>query len=44
MKGSVEDNTLIIIKKPKTIYFYFPEKLDNSLKHEIDFIIKTMTF
>ena len=37
----VKDNKLVIITEPKTIHhFDLPEKVDNKLNHEIDFIIK----
>ena len=37
----MEEN-MIVIKDPKTFYFYFdwPKDVDENLKHEIEFIIK----
>ena len=37
-------NKLVIIKGPKTICFNLTNKVDNSLKHEIDQMIKPYQF
>ena len=36
----IEGNKPVIITEPKAIHFYLSKKVDNSLKHEIDFTIK----
>ena len=38
----IKDCRLLTIKNPKTIYFDFPRDFQNSLKHEINYIIKHM--
>ena len=40
----INDNKLATITEPKTIHFDLPKKIDNSLKHEIDFLIKHNEF
>ena len=40
----IKDNKLIILIDPKTFYFALPKKVDNSIKHEIHFIIKHNKF
>ena len=40
----IDDIKHVIITKPKTICFNLTENVDNSLKHEIDFIIKYNKF
>ena len=37
----IKDNKLAKITEPQTIYFDLPQKVDNIVKHETDFIIKT---
>ena len=32
----------IVIREPKTFYFDLPKDVDKNLKHEIEFIIKSM--
>ena len=39
-----KDNKLVIITKPRTIYFDLSKTLDNNLRHEIGFIIKYNQF
>ena len=39
-----KDNKLVIITKPRTIYFDLSKTFDNNLKHEIGFIIKYNQF
>ena len=41
MRVIIKDNKLVIITKPKTIYFDFPKKADRNLRHEINFNHKT---
>ena len=36
----IENNELVIIREPKTIRFDLYKEVDNTLKHEIDQIIK----
>ena len=40
MRKYINDNNLVIITETKAIRFDLTEETDNSLKHEIDFIIK----
>ena len=40
----INDNKLLIITEPKTIYFDLTQDVVNNLKHEIDFIIKQNDF
>lgn len=40
MEVYISNNKLLIITEPKTTCFDLPIKVENSLKHEIDFIIK----
>ena len=40
----ITDNKIVIITKPKTIYFDLPEKVDNNLKHEIYLIVEHNEF
>ena len=37
------EDPLIVMRDPKTFYFYFhwPKDVDESLKHEIEFVIKS---
>ena len=44
MRVIIKDKKLVIITEPKTTYFDLPKKVDNILKHEIDFIIKYKWF
>ena len=37
----IESNKLVIITKPKTIYFDLSKVVDNNLKYETEFILKT---
>ena len=39
-----KDDKLVIITKPRTIYFDLSKTFDNNLKHEIGFIIKYNEF
>ena len=32
---------MVIIRGPKTFYFYLPEDVNKNLKHETEFIIKS---
>ena len=40
----IDNNKLSIITMPKTIRFNLAKKMDNSLKQEIDFVIKRNGF
>ena len=40
MRKYINDNNLVIITETKAIRFDLTKEIDNSLKHEIDFIIK----
>ena len=40
----INDNKLVTITEPKTIHFDLPKKIDSSLKHETDFLIKHNEF
>ena len=40
----IDNNRLVIIPKPKPICFNFTDKVNNSLKHEIDSIIRQNKF
>ena len=40
----IKDSKPVIIAEPKTIYFDLPKKVDNTLKHEINFFIKHNAF
>ena len=40
----IDDSKLVRITEPKTIHFNLTKKVDNSLKYEIDSIIKPMNF
>ena len=40
----INDNKLVTIIVPKTICFDLSKKIDNSLKHEINFIVKRSEF
>ena len=40
----INDNKLLIITEPKTIYFDVKQDVVDNLKHEIDFIIKQNDF
>ena len=40
----IEENKLVVITEQKAIYFDLPKKVDNSLKHKIDFITKDNEF
>ena len=35
------DENMVIIRGPKTFYFYLPEDVNKNLKHETEFIIKS---
>ena len=40
MRIYIGDNKLVITTEPKNFYFDLPKNVGNSLKHEIDSIIK----
>ena len=40
----INDNKLVTITEPKTIHFDLPKKIDSSLKHETDFLVKHNEF
>ena len=40
---TIMEENMIVIRDPKTFYFYFdwPKEVNENLKHEIEFIIKS---
>ena len=44
MRIYIGDNKLVITTEPKNFYFDLPKNVGNSLKHEIDSIIKHYNF
>ena len=40
----IKNNELVIITEPKPFFFYLSKKVDNNLKHDIDFITKHNEF
>ena len=38
----IMEENMIVIRDPKTFYFEWPKAVDQNLKHEIEFIIKSI--